>query len=79
VEKSQAELGLGFNPKGKEALKDITIGINRRLFEYFGIDVALGVQGTLSFIPENIAFIYGEQTQRSFEIYLSIHPKLLEM
>jgi hypothetical protein len=79
VEKSQAELGLGFEPKEKEPLKELTLGINRRLLEYYGVDVDFGVQGTLDIIPQNIAFIYdenGKPYQKSFEIYLALHPKM---
>lgn len=84
VEKSEGELLVtgtgGFDPKGKEPVKELTLGINRRLIEYLGIDADLGIQGTLNFIPNNIAAIYdnsGNQVVNAFEIYLAFHPKLL--
>jgi hypothetical protein len=82
VEKAQAELGMLFSPKEKVPVKEFTLGITRRIFDYAGIDVNLGVQGTLNVIPANIAFVYDENAnplQNAFEIYISLHPKLSTM
>ncbi|HYM20422.1 MAG TPA: hypothetical protein VEW28_05385 [Candidatus Kapabacteria bacterium] len=76
VEKPQSEMGFGFQPLEKEPLKEITIGGSRRLFTFEHIDIELGVQGMLNIIPENIAFIYGSENPKGFEVFLSLHPAL---
>jgi hypothetical protein len=89
VEKSQEELlvvgSAGYAPNAKEPIKELTLGINRRLFESLGLDVNLGVQGTLNIVPENIAFVYDSGSanpslyQNAFQVYLALHPKLSGM
>jgi hypothetical protein len=79
VEKPQIEMALAFAPSfglEKEPLKELTIGINRRIFEYYGVDADLGVQGTVNIIPLNIAFVYGDEFPKAFEIYIALHPKI---
>ncbi|MFI5263309.1 MAG: hypothetical protein ACHQM6_02205 [Candidatus Kapaibacterium sp.] len=76
VEKSQAELVIGFNPLEKEPLKELTFGVNRKLFDLSGVDLDLGIQGTVNFIPANIAFVYGDEYPKAFEVFLSFHPKM---
>jgi hypothetical protein len=71
-------MGLAFAPSfglEKEPVKEFTIGVNRRLFELYGVDIDLGMQGTVNFIPDNIAFVYGDQYPKAFEIYIALHPK----
>jgi len=76
VEKTQIELLIGFHPREKEPLKAFTLGINHKLFDFLGIDADLGVQGTINFIPDDIAFIYGDSNPKAFAIYLALHPKI---
>jgi len=76
VEKPQTELGLAFDPTLLERVSQLTLGVNRRLFDLKGIDVDFGLQGTMYDIPTNISFIYGPNPL-SFEVYVAIHPKEL--
>jgi hypothetical protein len=76
VDKPQVEMTIAFNPTEKERLGLLTVGVNRRLFDFEGVDLDLGIQGTIYSIPNDIAFLYGVNPQ-SFEVYFSIHPKEL--
>ncbi len=79
VEKAQAELVIGVSSLEKEPVKELTIGINRKLFDDYGVDLDLGIQGTINFLPTNIAFVYKDQYPKAFELYLALHPKMNTM
>jgi hypothetical protein len=77
VEKSAEELQL---PLGDEifSINSITLGFNYRIGSWLKTDIALGVQGTVNFIPQSLESYYG-QTPFSAETYLRIVPRLMNM
>lgn len=77
VEKSTEELQL---PLGDQifSINSITLGFNYRIGSWLKTDIALGVQGTVNFIPESLESFYG-QTPFSAETYLRIVPRLMNM
>lgn len=77
VQKSLNELGISSSLSQKENIGTYTFGYNRKLFSYCGIDFNTGIQGTLYSISEYLNNFYGNNIF-SFQLYIEIHPSILE-
>ena len=78
VEKSAEELQLAALGDQILSIQSLTAGINRSIGTLLKSDVAIGTQGTLSFIPTDLAPYYGTNPF-SAEVYIRIIPGLMTM
>ncbi|HTH56946.1 MAG TPA: DUF2911 domain-containing protein [Cyclobacteriaceae bacterium] len=78
IEKSSEELQL-FSVIGDQILsiQSLTVGLNQTIATWFKTSVALGAQGTLSFIPDVLNTFYG-RSPLSAQVYVRIIPQLMK-
>lgn len=78
IEKSGEELQITIPGEDIFSIQALTLGVNYRIGSWLKTDTAIGVQGTFNFIPSSLESIYGS-TPFSFQTYLRIVPRLMEM
>ena len=78
VEKSAEELQLLSLGDEIFPIHAFTLGVNYRIGSWLKTDIAIGVQGTVNFIPASLETFYGK-TPLSAETYLRIIPRLMSM
>jgi hypothetical protein len=78
VEKSTEELQLPALGDKIVPLRSLTIGTNRSVGSWLKTDIAIGTQGTFSFIPSELETYYGANPF-SAEIYIRVIPRLMSM
>jgi hypothetical protein len=76
VEKSTEELQLIALGDKILPVHSLTVGSNKRIGSWLRTDVAIGAQGTFSFLPEEMEVYYG-QNPFSAEVYIRIIPQLM--
>lgn len=76
VQKTMGELGISENINHKSWLGEFTAGLNKEFSLSNSIDLALGVQGTIYGIPNDLSAYYGNHLA-SYEVYLSFQPQVL--
>ena len=77
VQKDPEELDLtGFEHDAKFDINAITLGANYRVFHFDNTDVAIGMQGSLYFTPNDLKPIYGSNPL-SAQVYIKINPSLM--
>ncbi len=79
VQKTNGELVLPLaDSNAVNNVDEVTLGLTRKLFSAASIDVDLGVQGSINFVPPALDPFYSEHPA-GYEIYLSIHPSFGSM
>ena len=78
VQKTNGDFVFAQDPNKLNDVEAATLGFTRNLFRTAGMDVDLGVQGTLNFVPPSLAPIYTEHPA-AYEVYFFIHPSLEDM
>lgn len=73
VEKTRRELVIADQPSQKEFIGAYTLGYKRKLFNFAGLDLNAGLQGTIYSVPVDIQNLYGKNPV-SYEIYISVSP-----
>jgi len=73
VEKTRHELGIEDRGADKEFVGAYTLGYKRKLFNFAGLDLNAGLQGTIYSVPSDIQSYYGKSPV-SYQVYLSVIP-----
>ena len=76
VQKFRHDLNIPGN--GTADISAITLGYSRRLITVVKVDFDLGAQATYNIIPESLRSYYGSSPYGA-QIYLAIHPTLMQM
>jgi len=78
VQKDPEELSLtGFDHERKFNINALTLGSNYRIAKLKGVDVSLGAQGSLYFMPEDLEPFYGK-SPLSAQVYIRLSPPFMD-